>query len=193
MSFAIINTDGALGKVEGGPGEIAHFAYAEAAPQHQQKHGAVPQGIDDPKQGDDLVFCHRAGEVLGHEDVMAWVPNGGLRDIGLVAQEVEEPLHHAEAGRDAAWCELVAERGLDPGINIGGRGLCQVCIQGGLACCGHEDRETFEGAEGGFLHCGGIVAGTQVGQIVGHQALVPGTEEAQPAQLWEFLERWGGL
>jgi hypothetical protein len=73
------------------------------------------------------------------------------------------------------------------------RPSCQVRIEGGLPRLGHEDRETFQSAEGGFLHRRDIVAGTQVGQIVGHQALVPGAEEVQPAQLWEFLEPWGGL
>jgi hypothetical protein len=189
----MVNADGALGEVEGGPGEVAHFADAEAAPQHQQKHGAVSQDIDDPKKRDDLVLHHRAGERLGHEDVMAREPDGGLRDGALIAQEGKEPLHDAEASRHSAWGELVAEGGFNPCVNIAGGGLRQIRIEGGLPRRGREDREAFERAEGGFLHGGGIAAGPQVGQIVGHQALVLGAEEVQPAQLWEFLERWGGL
>jgi hypothetical protein len=82
---------------------------------------------------------------------------------------------------------------LDPRVEITGGGLGQVLIQRRLPCGGHQDREASECPDGRFLHRGRIVAGTQVSQIVGHQALVPGAEDMQPAQLWEFLERWGGL
>ena len=64
--------------------------------------------------------------------MMAWVANGGLRYGALVAQEAKESLHHAEPGCDGTWGELVVQRGLDPGINIGGCGLCEVLIEDGL-------------------------------------------------------------
>jgi hypothetical protein len=85
VPFTVVNPDGALSQVEGCPAEAAHFTYAEAAAQHEQKHRAVAQSIDDPKERDDLVLRHRAGESLGHEDVMAWQSNRGLWDIALVA------------------------------------------------------------------------------------------------------------
>jgi hypothetical protein len=118
---------------------------------------------------------------------------GGLGHIALVVQEGKEALHHAKAGRDRAGSQLLTVGGLDPGIDIRGSRLRQVVIESSLAHFGHENRETFEGTDRGFLHGGGIVAGMQIGQIVGHQTLVPGTEEVQPAELWEFLERWRGL
>ncbi len=59
---------------------------------------------------------------------MARVANRGLGHIALIAQEAKEALYHAEAGRDSAWGELMAERGLAPGIHSSGRGLGQVLI-----------------------------------------------------------------
>jgi hypothetical protein len=85
VAFTVLNPNGALGQVEGGPEKTAHFTHAEAAAQHEQKHRAVAQGIDDPKERDDLVLRHGAGEFLGHEDVMAGQSNRRLRDIALVA------------------------------------------------------------------------------------------------------------
>jgi len=64
--------------------------------------------------------------------------------------------------------------GSDPGVNIRGRGLCQVLIEGRLTSCGHQHRTTFEGAEGAALRRRGIVAGAQMGKIGGDQALVQG-------------------
>jgi hypothetical protein len=190
---AVVNADGALRQVDGRPGSATHFTPVEATLPPQQNHGAVPQGIDDLKERADLVLRHGAGEVVGHEKVMAGEPNRGLPPGALIASEGQEPLHPAEAGRDGPWCQWLTAGGLDPGINIRGSRRRQVVIESGLAHCGYEHRETLEGADRGFLHGGRLVAGTSMSPIVGHQALVPGTEDGQPAQLWEFLERWGGL
>jgi hypothetical protein len=99
---------------------------------------------------------------------MAWVPNGGLRDIALIAQEGKEALHHAEAGRDGPWRQRLVEGRLDPHVDINKGGLCQVLIQRGLPRCGQQDREASERTDGRFLHRGRLVAGTQVGEIVRH-------------------------
>src|SRR5262249_59509060 len=95
-----------------------------------------------------------------------WMANGRLRDGALVAQEAKEALDHAEARRDGARGELLAERSLDPGIHISGCGLGQVLIEASLPGLGDEDGETFEGADRAFLHRQCIVTGAQVGQIV---------------------------
>src|SRR5215216_2135389 len=50
MPFAVINAYRALGKVERRPDETTHFAHAETAPQHQEKHRAIPHGINDAKE-----------------------------------------------------------------------------------------------------------------------------------------------
>ena len=175
------------------PPAVAHCADAEAAPPHQQTPGAVSQGIKDPTQRHDLVLRHRAGERQGPEDVMAREPEGGLRAGALIAQEGKAPLHDAEASRPSTRGELWAEGGCKPCVKIAGGGLCQVRLASGLPRRGHEGRGAVERAEGGFLHGGGRGAGAQVGQRVGHQAVVLGTEAVQPAQRWEFLERGAGL
>src|SRR6266446_543233 len=130
---------------------------------------------------------------LGDEDVMARESNGGLRYGALIAQKGKEALHDAETGRHRAGGQLVMERGRDPSIHIRGGGLRQVVIEGGLARLGYQDREAFEGADGAFLHRGGIVARTQIRQIVCDHAWVLGTEKVQPTELREFLECRGGI
>jgi hypothetical protein len=50
-----------------------------------------------------------------------------------------------------------------------------------------------ERTDGRFLHRGRLVAGTQVGERVRHQAGVLGTQKGQAVELREFLESWGGL
>ena len=87
--------------------------------------------------------------------------------------------------------QWLLEGGLDPGINIRGRGLRQVLIEGGLTGLGHQHRETFEGAEGAFLRRRRIVAGAQMGQIVRDQALVVRTEKVQPTELRECVRALG--
>jgi len=56
VPLAVIDADGALREVDGRPGQVTHFAHAEATPQHQQKHGAVPQGSDALKERADLLL-----------------------------------------------------------------------------------------------------------------------------------------
>ena len=77
--------------------------------------------------------------------------NRRLGQGALVTQEDKEALHAATAGGNRRWGQWLLERGLNPGINIGGRGLRQILIEGGLTCLGHQHRETFESAEGAFL------------------------------------------
>src|SRR5262245_933499 len=77
---------------------------------------------------------------------------------------------------------------LDPRVNITRGGLGQVLIERELPRGGHQDGEAFERPDGRFLYRGRIVAGTQVGEIIRHQALVLGTEKGQAAELREFLE-----
>ena len=57
---------------------------------------------------------------------MAREPDGGLRDVALIAQEGKAPLHDAEASRHSAGGELVAEGEFHPGINIA---LGVVCVR----------------------------------------------------------------
>jgi hypothetical protein len=55
VPLAVIDADGALREVDGRLGQATHFAHAEATLQHQQKHGAVPQGINALKERADLL------------------------------------------------------------------------------------------------------------------------------------------
>jgi hypothetical protein len=122
---------------------------------------------------------------------MAREPNGGLGYGALIVQEGKEALQDTEASRYRARGQLVTERGLDPGIHIRGGRLRQVVRERGLACLGHQDRETFEGADAAFLHRKAIVTRTQIGQIVSDHALVLRTKKGQLPELRELLEYWG--
>ena len=64
---------------------------------------------------------------------MAWELNGRLRQDPVVAQEAKEALQPVAIGHDGPRRSPLLEGGRNPGINIGGRGLRQVLIQGGLA------------------------------------------------------------
>ena len=88
-------------------------------------------------------------------------------------QEAKEPLDDPETGRHRAGGEVVAERRLNPAIDIGGRGLGQVRIERGLPGLGHEARKAFEGADRAFLHGRRIVTRTQVGEIVKPRRATP--------------------
>src|SRR5437868_15147498 len=123
----------------------------------------------------------------------AWVANGGLRYGALVAQEAKESLHHAEPGSDGPWGELVVKRGLDPGINSGGCGLCEVLIEDGLPRRWHQDGEAFQGADRPFLDRRGRVAGAQISQIVSNASLIRRAEQRPPPEPRELLGRWGRL
>jgi hypothetical protein len=179
LPFAAVNPDRALSEVECGPGEATYFAHAQAAPQHQEKHRAIPHGIDDAKERDDVLFRHGAGEVLGDQDVMAWEPHGGLGDDALIVQEGKEALEDPETGRYRARSQRVSERSLNPGIYIRGGRLRQVVRERGLARLRHEDREAFEGADGAFLHRRAIATRTYVDQIVLNNILVLRTQKMQ--------------
>jgi len=133
------------------------------------------------------------GEPRGHENLMARELNGRLRQDALVAQEDKEALQSAAAGHDGPWCSPLLAGGSDPGIKIRRRGLGQILIEGGLTGLGHQHRKTFEGTERTVLCRRRIVAGAQISQIVRNQALVVGTEKMQPTELWECVERMGGL
>jgi hypothetical protein len=89
---------------------------------------------------------------------MAREPDGGRRCVALIAHEGKAPLHEAEAGRDSAWGELMAEGRVAPGIKIAGRGVRQVRIKHGRPRLRHEDREAFERADGACLPRGCLVA-----------------------------------
>src|SRR4030095_10922194 len=41
-SFAVVHPESALGPIDGRPGEARDLAHAKATPQHEQKHGAIP-------------------------------------------------------------------------------------------------------------------------------------------------------
>jgi len=124
---------------------------------------------------------------------MPWEPNGRLCQDTLVTQEDKEALQPAAAGHDGPWRSPLLESGGDPGINIRGRGLCQVLREGGLMGLGHQHRKTFEGAECAFLRRRRIVAGAQMDQIGRDQLLVLRTQTVQPTELREGVEHWGGL
>ena len=83
--------------------------------------------------------------------------------------------------------------GRNPGINIGGRGLRQVLIQGGLPARGHEHGETCEGAQDMVLRRHRIVASAQMRKIGRDPCLVLGTEKVHPTELWAGPEWVGGL
>ena len=111
----------------------------------------------------------------------------------MVAQEDKEALQPTAARHDSPWCQPLLEGGHDPGVNIRGRGLGQVLIEGDLTGLGHQHRKTFEGAEGTFLGRQSVVAGAQMGEIVRDQALVLGTQKREPTELREGVDHWGGL
>ena len=90
LPFTGVHAQGPLDHIDRLPAYMAHFAYAEPTAQHQQKHRAVFQRIDHPKEHDDLGFRHRLGEPRGHENVMAWELNGRLRQDPVVTQEAKE-------------------------------------------------------------------------------------------------------
>ena len=66
-------------------------------------------------------------------------------------------------------------------------------MQEGLAGQWHESGETFQGAERALLHRWGILARAQIGEIVGHQRLIGGTQHGQPRAGQGVRLTWGGL
>ncbi len=100
LPFTGVHAQGALGHIDRRPAYVAHFAHAEPAPQHQQKHRTVFQRIDHPKEPDDLSFRHRPGEPRGHENLMARELNGRLHQEPLVTQEDKKALQSTATGHD---------------------------------------------------------------------------------------------
>jgi hypothetical protein len=86
LPFAGVHAKGPLPEVDSRPTDTTHYTHSEATPQHQQKHCAVFQRIDHPKEGDDVGLRHRTGEPRGHEELMPGELNGRLRQGALVTQ-----------------------------------------------------------------------------------------------------------
>ena len=116
--------------------------------------------------------------------------NGRLRQTPWLHRK-PEALQPVAIGHDGPRRSPLLEGGRNPGINIGGRGLRQVLIQGGLAG-GHEHGETFEGAEYMVLRRHRILASAQIREIGRDPCLVLGTEKGHPTELWAGPEGWVG-
>ena len=193
LPFPGVHAQGALGPIDRRPADVAHFAHAEPAPQHHQKHRTVFQRIDHPKEGDDFGLRHRTGEPRGYENLMARELHGRLHQEPLVTQEAKEALQSTATGHDGPGRSPLLEGGGNPGSNISGRGLRQVLIERGLPTRGHQHCATCEGAERMVLRRRRIMAGAQMRQRGRHSCLVLGTEKVQPTELWQGPERASGL
>src|SRR6266511_144658 len=59
LAFAVVDANGPRLEIDAGPREGTDLTDPQSAPQHQQKHRAVAQPINDPEQLDEIVFAHR--------------------------------------------------------------------------------------------------------------------------------------
>lgn len=117
---------------------MAHFADPEPTSQHEQEHRTVWQGIDHPKERDDLGFRHRPGKPRGDKHLMARELNGRMRQAPVGAQEDKEALQPMAARYDGPWRQVLVEGSRDPGVNILRGSLGQVLIECGLPGRGHQ-------------------------------------------------------
>jgi hypothetical protein len=151
LPLTVVDAQGARGPIERRPVSVAPCADSEPASQPSEKHRAVLQDINHPKERDALGCRPRRGEPRGHEKLMARELHRRLRQDSLGTQEEKKALQPAAARADSPWRERLREGGRAPGVNIRGRGLGQVLIEESLTGLGPQHRKTFEGAEGAVL------------------------------------------
>jgi hypothetical protein len=181
-SFAVVHPDSALGPIDGRPGEARDLAHAQATPQHEQKHGAIPEHVDDLEKADQVVLGHGPGQHLREEHGMTPGVNRLVGQQPVLLEEGAEAPDHAERGVDCRRCQAVALRCLKPGIHIGRGQAGHILPEGRSPRWGQQPIERDQSSQGGLQRFRAGVADAEVDEVLRYEVLVAGTDKGQPVE-----------
>jgi hypothetical protein len=168
LPFPVVDADGPGLAIDGGPPEGADFPDTESAAEHQQKHGAIVERINDLEQVDQIRFGYRLWEGLGYSDLMSAPMDGLVGELPLLLQKGTEAVQGVQAVVDGGGGEAMVVGHVKPRIAIVRCGLRDVPSDPRLVCRRQAHAEGLERAERGLDRLGGIMAGLQHREVVRH-------------------------
>jgi hypothetical protein len=185
----VVDADGPGLAIDGGPREGAAFPDPEPAAQHQQKHGAIVERINDLDKVEQIRFRHRFWEGVGHEGLMSAPIDGLMRELPRLLQEGKEAMQGVQDIVDGGGGETAVVGHGKPRIDLVRRGRRDVPTDPRLVCRRQAHAEGLERADRGLDRLGGIMAGLQHREVVRHDFPARLTHKLSPPEGGAVMER----